>query len=269
MRLSMLYALPVAVAILAGCSSTEGPQIGPVEELYNNAMDNMEQGQFIKALKTFEELDRQHPYSLWATRAQMMIAYAQFRTGEFDEAIAAADRFIRLHPGHKDLAYLYYLRGLSYYFRISDVTRDQGHTLDAMRAFEEVVQRFPKTDYARDAQLKITLCRDHLAGQEMSVGRFYQSQKRYLAAIKRFRKVVDDYQTTTQTPEALYRLTESYLAVGIPEEAKRSAAILGFNYPGSTWYRDAYALLTERKLADPGQEKTWATQIFKGLKEMF
>ncbi len=259
------YIIVLMALILAGCAAApKGEKIGTVNDLYNGAMDSLQKQDYATAVHTFEELERQYPYSGWATRAQMMVAYTHYHSGELDEAVLAAERFIRLHPGHKELPYMYYLRAMSFYNRVSDVKRDQGHTEDAMAAFEELMQRYPESDYSQDAKLKITLCRDHLAGKEMHVGRWYLAQKRYLAAINRFKNVVDSYETSSQTPEALMRLTEAYLALGVHDEAKRAAAILGHNYPDSDWYAHAYKLLTKEKLAPAGEEKSW----FKSLKEL-
>ena len=262
--------LAISMLALAACNSKpEGELTGTVGELYNQGMTQMKAGQYPKAIHTFDELNRQYPYSGWATRAEMMTAYAQMQNGDYDESIVTTEHFIKYHPGHKNLDYMYYIKGLANYNRIRDVMRDQGYTREALSAFQEVVNRFPDSIYARDARLKITLCQDHLAGKEMQVGRYYQSQGQSLAAVNRFQAVVKDYQTTTQAPEALYRITESYIALGVGDEAKRSAAILGYNYPGSDWYAKAYALLTERKLAPAGQEKSWAKQIYKGVKGLF
>lgn len=243
----------IAILTLAACSSTPEKKeiVGEVETLYNQGMDSLEQGYYLEAINAFEELERQHPYSGWATRAQMMTVFAHFEREEYDEAAASADRFISSHPGHKDLAYMIYLKGMSFYNRISDVRRDQQFTEKALETFLELSQRYPESEYTRDAKLKITLCRDHLAGKEMMVGRYYQRNERYMAAINRFRMVIANYQFTSQTPEALYRLTESYLALGVEEEATQSAAVLGHNFPHSDWYAMAYDLLKERNLEVP------------------
>jgi outer membrane protein assembly factor BamD len=258
-------------ALLLG-ACTEAPKeakIGPVNDLYNSGVSALDENDFANAVHAFEELERQHPYSGWATRAQMMTAFAHYKAGNYAEAIAASERFIRLHPGHRDLPYLYYLRAMSFYVQISDVKRDQGYTRQALESFEEIVRRFPDSMYARDARFKATLCRDHLAGKEMDVGRYYLKQRRYLAAVNRFREVIRNYETSTHTPEALYRMTEAYLALGVNDEAKRNAAILGHNYPDSDWYADAYDLLTAAKLAPAGQAKAWSHQLLKGLEELF
>lgn len=237
----------VAVLMVAGCTAEEEFNYveRPVEELYNEAMDTLLAGSNERAAKLFDEVDRQHPYSPWASKAQLMSAYAHYRDNKYDEAVAGLDRFIQLHPGNADVAYAYYLKALSYYEQISDVGRDQKMTRLALQSLEELTRRFPKSKYTRDAELKIDLTRDHLAGKEMSVGRFYQDRGHYLSAINRFRMVVDQYETTSHTPEALHRLVECYLALGIIDEAEQTAAVLGYNFPGSDWYQDSYALVTQ------------------------
>lgn len=230
--------------LLAACGSDEEKYVErPVGELYNEAMDDLEAGNDKKAAKLFDEVERQHPYSSWASKAELMSAYAHYRANEYDEAVTAADRYIELHPANPDVAYAYYLKGLSYYERITDIHRDQEMTENARRTFEELVTRFPNSEYGRDARLKIDLCNDHLAGKEMVIGRYYLQRQYYLAAINRFKTVIDRYQTTTHVPEALLRLTEAYTALGIDGEARKSAAVLGYNFPQSEWYADAYALV--------------------------
>lgn len=214
-----------------------------VEELYNEALVLLEQGERQAAAKAFDEVERQHPYSVWATKAQLMAAYAYYDGNKYDDAVVALDRFIQLHPGHQDVVYAYYLKALCYYEQIADVARDQKITELSAIALREVITRFPYSQYARDAYLKLDLTADHLAGKEMSIGRFYMQQRQYLAAINRFRVVVTYYKTTTHVPEALHRLVESYTALGITYEACKIAAVLGYNFPGSLWYRDAYHLV--------------------------
>lgn len=247
MRHFLVVFIMMGAVVLAGCSSSpKEPIIGQVEDLYNAGMNKLQGKKFADAIFTFEELERQHPYSGWATRAQLMVIYAQYRQELYEDALFNIDRFIRLHPGHEDLAYVYYMRGMVFYTQISDVNRDQGFTEEAFKAFREITQRFSDSRYARDASLKITLTLDHMAGKEMTVGRFYQKQGKYLAAMNRFKKVVDDYQQTLQIPEALYRLTEVYFTLGLDEQARRSAAVLGHNYADSSWYRMAYQLVTSK-----------------------
>ncbi|MEC8067327.1 MAG: outer membrane protein assembly factor BamD [Pseudomonadota bacterium] len=255
---------------LAACSSTPEKReiVGEVELLYNQGMDLLTEGRYGEAVNAFEELERQHPYSGWATRAQMMVVFAYYNSERYDEAVPAADRFIGSHPGHKDLPYILYLKAMSHYNRISDVRRDQQFTEEALQTFNELVQRYPESEYAKDAKLKITLCLDHLAGKEMMVGRYYLKNRRYMAAINRFRTVVENYQSTSQIQEALYRLSESYLALGIEDEATQSAAVLGHNYPSSMWYQKAYDLLGQNNLKVPTvvEETSWFGRVWKGLK---
>jgi outer membrane protein assembly factor BamD len=237
-------ALAGSMLLLAACGTTEQEYVErPANELYNQAMDDLASGDDKKAAKLFDEVERQHPYSSWATKAQLMAAYAHYRANEYDEAVAALDRYIELHPANPDVPYAYYLKGLSYYERISDIHRDQEMSEQARRVFEELANRYPDSEYARDARLKIDLCNDHLAGKEMVVGRYYLQRGYYLAAINRFKTVIDDYQTTTHVPEALLRLTEAYTALGINDEARKSAAVLGYNFPQTEWYADAYAIV--------------------------
>lgn len=242
----------LVIAVLGGCSSDKEVYVErPVDDLYNDAMNNMDDGDYKRAAKLFDEVERQHPYSPWATKSQLMAAFAYYEADMYDEAIAALDRYIELHPASPDVPYAYYLKGLSYYERISDIHRDQQMTQSAKRVFEELVSRFPNSEYARDARLKVELCSDHLAGKEMTVGRYYLHRGHYLAAINRFRTVVTQYQTTTHVPEALLRMTEAYTAIGLDDEARRTAAVLGYNFPGSEWYADAYKLVGGRT-ADAG-----------------
>lgn len=214
-----------------------------VNTLYNLAKDRLDRNQYALAAAIFSEVERQHPYSPWARRAQLMGAFSFYLAREYPEAISTARRFISIHPGNRDTPYAYYLIAISYYEQISDVTRDQSVTRQAQVALNEVVRRYPESVYAADARLKLDLVNDHLAGKEMEVGRFYQRRRQWLAATVRFRNVIDSYDTTTHAPEALMRLTESYLALGIVEEARRSAAVLGNNYPESRWYTRAYELM--------------------------
>lgn len=216
----------------------------PVDVLYNRALDDLGRQEYKAAAKEFEEVDRQHPYSVWATKAQVMAAFTYYQSNKYDEALIALDRFIQLHPGHKDIPYAYYLKALCYYEQISDVGRDQLMTQKALDALAEVVKRYPDSAYARDSRLKVELTIDHLAGKEMDIGRYYQKQQQYIGAVNRYRVVIERYQTTTHVPEALHRLVECYLALGVKSEAKETAAVLGHNFPGSDWYADTYFLMT-------------------------
>jgi outer membrane protein assembly factor BamD len=214
-----------------------------VNSLYALAKQRMDRGLYEEAAKLFDEVERQHPYSVWARRAQMMSAFSYYMAQKYPEAISSAQRFLTIHPGNKDAPYAHYLIAMSHYQQIEDVTRDQASTANAANAFGELMRRYPESRYASDARLKLDLINDHLAGKEMEVGRFYQRSGKWLAATLRFRKVVEQYQTTNHTPEALERLVESYLVLGIPQEAQKAAAVLGRNYPGSEWYHRAYKLI--------------------------
>ena len=250
-----------AVLLIGACSIFEDEKPvyveKPVDELYNRGVDLMTARDYGGAALTFEEVERQHPYSVWATKAQIMAAYGYYKSNSYDEAIAALERFIQLHPTHKDVGYAYYLKGLTYYEQISDVTRDQLMTTLALESLKEVVSRFPDSKFARDAKFKMELTYDHLAGKEMEIGRYYHNQHQYLADINRFRTVVDKYQTTTHIPEALHRLTEAYLALGLKDEARKTASVLGHNFPGSEWYMDSYEMLTGENVRPQAEEKAW------------
>ncbi|WP_323794648.1 outer membrane protein assembly factor BamD [Nisaea sp.] len=246
LRLKNLAFLTCILA-LAACSDDKSKLEyveRPVEQLYNEAVDSALQGDYKKAAPLFDEVERQHPYSVWATQAQIMAAYSLYQSNKYDEAINALDRFIQLNPSNQNVDYAYYLKGLSYYEQIVDVGRDQKLTRNAMDTLQELVQRFPESQYSRDALLKLDLTRNHLAGKEMEIGRFYLRQEKYLAAINRFKRVLENFDTTDQVPEALHRLTEAYSALGLHQQAERTAAVLGHNYPGSDWYQDSYALMT-------------------------
>lgn len=234
-----------------------------VEDLYNQAADLMDKSEYKEAAKMFAEVERQHPYSQWATRAQLQEAFAQYQDLDYDGAIGTLEQFIQLHPGSSDIAYAYYLRALSYYERIVDVRRDQSYAHEALKGMQEIISRFPDSTYAKDAVLKIALIEDHLAGSEMTVGRWYLGQKLYIAAIGRFQDVVEKHQTTSHVPEALERLVECYVALGIPKEATATAAVLGYNFPGSDWYQDAYNLLTANHLAPEQDSDSWIGHVWK------
>ena len=246
-RILALVLVSCFAALTAGCSSSNSDEAlreeKPVEILYNQAADAMETEEYQRATRLFEEVERQHPYSQWATRAELMAAYASYKDLRYDEALLALDRFIELHPGNEDIDYALYLRALCFYEQISDVARDQAMTREALRSFDTLIRRFPESRYSRDAALKRDLTLDHLAGKEMEIGRYYLNRNEINAAINRFLTVVKDYQTTTHAPEALHRLVEAYMTLGIEGEATRVAAVLGYNYPGSRWYEDSYRLL--------------------------
>lgn len=248
-RFAVLATATAALSLTAGCSSGGGKNADTayvardVDTLYAAAKDRLDRGDSRQAAALFDEVERQHPYSPWARRAQLMSAFSYYVGRDYTKSIQSAQRFLSIHPGNKDAPYAYYLMALSYYEQISDVTRDQRLTDQARIALTEVVRRYPNTRYASDARLKLDLVNDHLAGKEMTIGRYYQRSGKWLAASQRFRNVVDNYQTTSHAPEALFRLVESYLSMGIPEEAQKSAAVLGANYPGNEWYRRAFSLM--------------------------
>ena len=216
-----------------------------VGTLYTAARKRLDAREYKLAAALFDEVERQHPYSVWARRAQLMSAFSYYLARDYTASIQSAQRFLSVHPGNRDAPYAYYLVSLGYYEQISDVTRDQKITQQALDSLGELTRRYPNSKYAADARLKIDLVRDHLAGKEMEIGRFYETRGQWLSATMRFRKVIDDYQTTTHVPEALMRLTETYLALGVPDEARKSAAVLGANYPGTQWYERAYKLSNE------------------------
>lgn len=261
--LNRAVAALIALPLLAACGDEELAFVErPPETLYEQGLAQLEAGDESAAADLFDEVERQHPYSEWATRAQLMAAYSHYEALDYDEAVIALDRFIELHPGDENIAYAYYLRALCYYERISDIERDQRMTLLAQDALQELVNRFPDSVYARDAGLKLDLTYDQLAGKEMDIGRWYMNQGHYNAAINRFRQVVDRFQTTSHTPEALHRLTEAYLVLGLVEEARVSAAVLGHNYPGSEWYVDSYAILVDENVRPADQDEGWFDSLF-------
>ena len=249
---------------LTACSGdTEKPYVErSINGLYNSAIDALEANKYLEAVKSFEEVERQHPYSVWATKAQLMAAYANYEANKYDDAIIGLDRFIQLHPANPDTPYAYYLKALSYYEQITDISRDQLVTEKALKALRNVARRYPQTKYARSARLKIDLTRDHLAGKEMSIGRFYLYKKEYTAAINRFNRVINQYQTTAHVPEALHRVAEAYTALGLPEEAKKAASVLGHNFPGSEWYTDSYTLMTGKNVSKNKKKKGFLTRLW-------
>ncbi len=252
-RPAALVLVAVAVVSVAGCAGKKRrPTLvyeeRPVELLYNVGADRLDHRQWNDAVDYFREVERQHPYSEWSRRAILMTAYAHYMSNNYAEAIADSDRFISLYPGNVSTVYAYYLKSICYFEQIVDVGRDQASTEAAQAALREVIKRYPQSEYAADARLKMDMVADQLAGKEMTIGRYYLRNGDTIAAIGRFRTVVDKYQTTSHTPEALYRLVEAYLTVGLSGEAVKNGAVLGYNYPGDAWYRDAYALLTSRGL---------------------
>jgi len=234
----------------------------PVEQIYGDAWAQINKNEWENAAKQFDEVDRQHPYSVWARRAMLMSAFCSYQANKYSDAVSTADQYISLHPGSHEVAYAFYLKAISLYEQIVDVNRDQANTAGALVALQDVVQRFPDTEYARDATLKIDLTQDHLAGKEMAVGRYYLTRGDYIGAINRFRVVIEQYQTTPQIAESLERLTEAYYSLGLNSEAQTAAAVLGANYPGSEWYTDAYNLLKGRNLKPIEDKGSWISQAF-------
>ena len=252
-RTALVLALTAAFAV-SGCSllHKKKPTLAykelPVEVLYNAGANHLDRHEWNDAANYFREVERQHPYSEWSRRSILMGAYAHYEANDYTDAIADAERFISLYPGNAATPYAYYLKAICYFEQIVDVGRDQAATDQARNALAEVLKRYPTTEYARDAKFKLDMTYDQLAGKEMTVGRYYEHQGDPIAAIGRFRRVVDTYQTTSHTPEALYRLVECYLTIGLAGEAVKDGAVLGYNYPGDVWYGDAYKLLTSRGL---------------------
>ncbi len=252
-RNAFLLLASAAAVPLAGCahgSKGKGDTAyvaRDVSSLYTAAQRSMKNKDYEQAAKLFDEVERQHPYSVWARRAQMMSAFNYYLAEKYTDSISSARRFLTIHPGNSEAPYAQYLIAMSYYQQVADVTRDQSTTQSASDAFGELIRRYPDTRYAADARLKLDLINDHLAGKEMEVGRYYQRSAQWLAATYRFREVVEKYQTTSHTPEALERLVECYLALGIPDEARKSAAVLGRNYPESYWYKQSLKLLNSEQ----------------------
>ncbi|WP_375163891.1 outer membrane protein assembly factor BamD, partial [Phenylobacterium sp.] len=248
----VLVAAACALALSACAGNKKKPRLvyeeRPVELLYATGANRLDRGLWNQAINYFQEVERQHPYSEWSRRAILMQAYAHYQSNDYPEAIGDAERFIQLYPGNPAAAYAHYIKAICYFEQIVDVGRDQAATAQALEALRTVVQRYPATEYAQDARLKIDMVNDQLAGKEMTIGRWYLRNGDTLAAVNRFKTVVDRYQTTTHTPEALYRLVESYLTLGLMDEARKNGAVLGYNYPGDPWYRDAYRLLSDKGL---------------------
>ena len=268
---AVVLACVVSVA-LAGCvgSRARQPRLQyqerPVEVLYSVGLERLDQRRFSEAVQFFQEVERQHPYSPWSRRAILMQVYAQYQRNNYEEAIAAADRFIQLYPGSPQAPYAYYMKAICYFEQIVDVGRYQAATQQALVALTDVMRRFPSSQYAVDARVKIDMVNDQLAGKEMEIGRWYLRRDQPLAAIGRFRRVIEQFQTTSHTPEALYRMVEAYLTLGLTEEATRNAAVLGHNFPGSRWYSDAYVLVTREggTLDVEPEEESWLRRLIPG-----
>jgi outer membrane protein assembly factor BamD len=284
--LARFAALAVAAIMLSACGSTSSGVLGdmpnkmwnpfaakddtppdePADKLYNQGVFLLnEENNYREAAKKFEEVDRQHPYSEWARKSLIMSAYAYYEARAYDDSVTAARRYISLHPGSPEAAYAQYLIGSSYFDQIPDVTRDQGRTERAIAALDEVVRKYPNSEYALTAKRKIEIGRDQLAAKEMDIGRANQQKKNFIGAINRFKVVVTQYQTTRHVEEALLRLTECYMALGIVQEAQTAAAVLGHNFPNSQWYQDAYNLVKGGGVEPKQQEGHWLTRAFKNF----
>ncbi|MGD9925029.1 MAG: outer membrane protein assembly factor BamD [Pseudorhodoplanes sp.] len=264
--LSRVLVLVVAGLAIAACTSDKDLVIPdePADKLYNEGLYLLQQKrEYKEAAKKFEEVDRQHPYSDWARKALLMQAYSYYEAREYDDTISAAKRYVALHPGSPDAAYAQYLIGSSYYEVIPDVTRDQQRTEKAMQELEQVMRRYPNTEYASSAKKKLDIARDQLAGKEMMIGRFYLNKKDFSGAINRFKVVVTQYQTTRHVEEALMRLTEAYMALGIVQEAQTAAAVLGHNFPDSQWYQNAYKLVQGGGLEPAENKQSWISKLFQ------
>lgn len=262
----LVVALVAAAAPLAGCAGKDEVQIpdDPADKLYNEGLYLLNQRkEFKDAAKKFEEVDRQHPYSDWARKALIMQAYAYYEAREYDDSISAATRYVTLHPGSPDAAYAQFLIASSYFDVIPDITRDQARTEKAIASLEEVIRKYPESEYANAAKKKIEMARDQLAGREMMVGRYYLERKDFTGAINRFKLVVTQYQTTRHVEEALMRLTESYMALGIVPEAQTAAAVLGHNFPDSRWYQDAYNLVKGGGVEPSENKDSWISKLFR------
>jgi outer membrane protein assembly factor BamD len=270
--------LAVAALGLAGCDTISSlnpfdrtekykpeiiPEV-PAETLYNQGLARLQTKDYEGAVKRFDDLDKQFPYSEWSRKAMIMVAYSNYEGARYDEAITAARRYLQLHPASKDAAYAQYLLAMSYYNQIPDVTRDQERSERALVALQELIDRYPSSEYVADVKQRITVAKDQLAGREMEVGRFYLERRNYTGAINRFRDVVSKYQTTRHVEEALLRLTEAYMAMGIAGEAQTAAAVLGHNFPDSPWYKDSYVLLQRSGLQPHEDRGSWISRAFRG-----
>lgn len=271
MKSLVLILLLVGLTACSSKSKEEGADAVQVdvtqsaETLYQEADELLDQQKYRSAINKFQEVERQYPYSKWSTKAQMMAAYAAYEEDSYDEAILSLERFVELHPGNEDVDYAYYLKAMAYYEQISDVARDQKITKKALKSFDTLITRFPNSKYARDSRMKRDLTLDHLAGKEMEIGRYYLNRNQINASLNRFRTVVKDYQTTTHIPEALHRLVEGYLTLGLRTEAQRVAAVLGHNYPGSKWYEDSYKILDAKSRQEILEDRSFLDKTVDSL----
>jgi outer membrane protein assembly factor BamD len=280
-RAARIVAAATLVVPIAACSSSDTmnpfnlfggdkyetkivPDV-PAEEIYNQGLSRLDKKDYDGATKKFTELDKQYPYSQWQRKGLLMTTFSQYQGGSYDDAVASAQRYISLYPSSPDIAYAYYLGGMSHYNQIPDISRDQTRATKAAAFFTHIVEKYPKSEYAEDARTKLQVTRDQLAGKEMMVGRYYLEQRNYAAAINRFREVLAKYQTTRHSEEALMRLTEAYLGLGITNEAQTAAAVLGHNFPDSAWYKDAYDRLQKGGLEPQEDKESWISKAFRKL----
>jgi outer membrane protein assembly factor BamD len=264
-----LAAAGLCIVLLAGCglfgqSKIKDEGVIPPEVLYQSALTDMDKQNYATAVTALEQLSRQHPYSEYNERAKVMEVYANYRIGRFDEAILAADRYLALYPGKKDVPYVLWLKGTAYFAQIKDITRDQQLSRDAIDTYGLLISNYPQSEHAKDAKDKMIVAFDQLAGKEMSVGRYYLGNGEYSAAINRFRTVAEQYQTSTHIEEALYRLTEANLLLGLTNEAQTAAAVLGHNYPNSSWYKQAFELLQKQGLSPRINESSGLADLRQG-----
>jgi len=265
-RAAALLFAPILALALSACRDKPETEavVDPPDLLYNQALAHLEAGDPRRASEKFEAIDKEHPYSEYARRSMIMSAFLHFRRGQYPEAINDAKRYVTLFPASPDAAYAQYLIGESYFRQIPDVTRDQDLSIKAMEAMGEVVRKYPESEYADDAQNKIQVAHDQIAGKEMQIGRYYLERREFLAAVNRFKRVVEEYQTTRHVEEALHRLTESYLALGIVPEAQTASAVLGHNFPDSEWYQESYRLLGKAGIVPAESEGSWISRAFRG-----
>ncbi|GGE42409.1 outer membrane protein assembly factor BamD [Agaricicola taiwanensis] len=235
----------------------------PADKLYNEGLYYVNEGNYNKAAEKFEEVDKQHPYTEWARKSLVMVAYSHYAQGNYDDAITNARRYLALHPGSEDAAYAQYILAMSYYNEIPDISRDQQRTQRALLALQEIADKYPNSEYAEPARQRIVVARDQLAGKEMEVGRYYLNQRNYIGAINRFRSVISDYQKTRHVEEALARVAEANMALGIVDEAQTAAAVLGHNFPDSQWYQDTYKLVQSRGLEPRENKESWISKAFR------
>ncbi|BAF90565.1 putative lipoprotein precursor [Azorhizobium caulinodans ORS 571] len=266
-RAAALLGVVLVSATLAGCANDKDVMAPdePAEKIYNEGLTLLNKGDLDGAAKRFEDIDKTHPYSEWARKALLMDTYVYYEAGKYDDAISAGKRYLALHPGSQDAPYVSYLVASSLYDSIPDISRDQRRTRQALDALDDVIRKYPNTEYAAGAKRKVEVARDQLAGKEMLIGRYYLEQRNYTGAINRFKVVITQYQTTRQTEEALFRITEAYMALGIVNEAQTAAAVLGYNYPDSQWYKDAFKLVQSKGLLPQENKASWISQAFKKL----